>query len=158
MSRSRFTDSGMIWMRNLRRVKALRIYKIPYLIVMILLLSQISVIAGGMGKWWKNQEIVNKLQLSSQQVDSIEKIFNQHKDKLHETKKELLIKEKELNQKLNNSEANRDEISKLAEELDTLKLELRKNYRSMQLEIREVLNPEQREILQSLWSSRKHKK
>ena len=64
---------------------------------MILLLSQISVFAGGMGKWWKNTEIVNKLQLTSQQVQSIEQIFNLHKGKLGEKKRSLLIKDKEFN-------------------------------------------------------------
>ncbi len=148
----------MIWKKNLRRDKALRISKIPYLIIMILLLSQISVFEGGMGKWWKNKEIVNKLQLTSGQVQSIEQIFNLHKGKLNEKKKVLLIKEKELNQKLKDPEANRAEINELAEQVDLLKLQLRKKHRNMQLEIRELLNPEQRKILYNIWSNRKHKK
>lgn len=148
----------MIWKKNLRRDKALRISKIPYLIIMILLLSQISVFAGGMGKWWKNKAIVNKLQLTSGQVQSIEQIFNLHKGKLNEKKRSLLIKEKELNQKLKDPEANRAEINELAEQVDLLKLQLRKKHRNMQLEIRELLTPEQRKILYNIWSNRKHKK
>lgn len=148
----------MIWKKNLRRDKALRISKIPYLIIMILLLSQISVFAGGMGKWWKNKAIVNKLQLTSGQVQSIEQIFNLHKGKLNEKKRSLLIKEKELNQKLKDPEANRADINELAEEVDLLKLQLRKKHRNMQLEIRELLTPEQRKILYNIWSNRKHKK
>jgi len=148
----------MIWKKNLRRDKALRISKIPYLIIMILLLSQISVFAGGMGKWWKNTEIVNKLQLTSQQVQSIEQIFNLHKGKLGEKKRSLLIKDKELNQKLKDPEADRGEINELAEEVDLLKLQLRKIHRIMQLEIREVLTPEQRKILYNIWSNKKYKK
>ncbi len=148
----------MIWKKNLRRDKALRISKIPYLIIMILLLSQISVFAGGMGKWWKNKEIVNKLQLTSGQVQSIEQIFNLHKGKLNEKKRSLLIKEKELNQKIKDPEANRADINELAEEVDLLKLQLRKKHRNMQLEIRELLTPEQRKILYNIWSNRKHKK
>lgn len=148
----------MIWKKNLRRDKALRISKIPYLIIMILLLSQISVFAGGMGKWWKNKEIVNKLQLTSQQVQSIEQIFNLHKGKLGEKKRSLLIKDKELNQKLKDPEADRGEINELAEEVDLLKLQLRKIHRIMQLEIREVLTPEQRKILYNIWSNKKYKK
>ncbi len=148
----------MIWKKNLRRDKALRISKIPYLIIMILLLSQISVFAGGMGKWWKNTEIVNKLQLTSQQVQSIEQIFNLHKGKLGEKKRSLLIKDKELNQKLKDPEADRGEINELAEEVDLLKLQLGKIHRIMQLEIREVLTPEQRKILYNIWSNKKYKK
>ena len=148
----------MIWKKNLRRDKALRISKIPYLIIMILLLSQISVFAGGMGKWWKNTEIVNKLQLTSQQVQSIEQIFILHKGKLGEKKRSLLIKDKELNQKLKDPEADRGEINELAEEVDLLKLQLRKIHRIMQLEIREVLTPEQRKILYNIWSNKKYKK
>ena len=148
----------MIWKKNLRRDKALRISKIPYLIIMILLLSQISVFAGGMGKWWKNKEIVNKLQLTSAQVQSIEQIFNLHKGKLNEKKRSLLIKDKELNQKLKDPEADRGEINELAEEVDLLKLQLRKIHRIMQLEIREVLTPEQRKILYNIWSNKKYKK
>ncbi len=125
---------------------------------MILLLSQISVFAGGMGKWWKNTEIVNKLQLTSQQVQSIEQIFNLHKGKLGEKKRSLLIKDKELNQKLKDPEADRGEINELAEEVDLLKLQLRKIHRIMQLEIREVLTPEQRKILYNIWSNKKYKK
>ncbi len=125
---------------------------------MILLLSQISVFAGGMGKWWKNTEIVNKLQLTSQQVQSIEQIFNLHKGKLGEKKRSLLIKDKELNQKLKDPEADRGEINELAEEVDLLKLQLRKKHRIMQLEIREVLTPEQRKILYNIWSNKKYKK
>lgn len=111
-----------------------------------------------MGKWWKNKEIVNKLQLTSGQVQSIEQIFNLHKGKLNEKKRSLLIKEKELNQKLKDPEANRADINELAEEVDLLKLQLRKKHRNMQLEIRELLNPEQRKILYNIWSNRKHKK
>ncbi len=148
----------MIWKKNLRRDKALRISKIPYLIIMILLLSQISVFAGGMGKWWKNKEIVNKLQLTSAQVQSIEQIFILHKGKLNEKKRSLLIKDKELNQKLKDPEADRGEINELAEEVDLLKLQLRKIHRIMQLEIREVLTPEQRKILYNIWSNKKYKK
>ena len=125
---------------------------------MILLLSQISVFAGGMGKWWKNTEIVNKLQLTSQQVQSIEQIFNLHKGKLGEKKRSLLIKDKELNQKLKDPEADRGEINELAEEVDLLKLQLGKIHRIMQLEIREVLTPEQRKILYNIWSNKKYKK
>jgi len=111
-----------------------------------------------MGKWWKNKEIVNKLQLTSGQVQSIEQIFNLHKGKLNEKKRSLLIKEKELNQKLKDPEANRADINELAEEVDLLKLQLRKKHRNMQLEIRELLTPEQRKILYNIWSNRKHKK
>jgi len=42
--------------------------------------------------------------------------------------------------------------------VDLLKLQLRKKHRNMQLEIREVLNPEQRKILYNIWSNRQHKK
>jgi len=148
----------MIWKRDLRRDKALRISKTPYLILMILLLSQISVFAGPMGKWWKNTEIVNKLQLTSQQVNNIEQVFSLHKGKLSEKKKSLIIKEKELNQKLKDSEANSNEINELAEDVDLLKIELRKIHRNMRLEIREVLTPDQRKILYDIWSNKSYKK
>ncbi|NIP38310.1 MAG: periplasmic heavy metal sensor [Candidatus Dadabacteria bacterium] len=125
---------------------------------MILLLSQISVFAGGMGKWWKNKEIVTKLQLTSSQVDNIEKVFDLHKAKLNETKQNIIQKERELNKKYKDPKANKQEIDELADQVDLLKLQLRKIHRNMQLEIREVLSPDQRKMLYDEWSNRKHKK
>ncbi|NIS09657.1 MAG: periplasmic heavy metal sensor [Candidatus Dadabacteria bacterium] len=136
----------------------MRISLWPYLILMILLLSQISVFAGGMGKWWKNKEIVTKLQLTSSQVDNIEKVFDLHKAKLNETKQNIIQKERELNKKYKDPKANKQEIDELADQVDLLKLQLRKIHRNMQLEIREVLSPDQRKMLYDEWSNRKHKK
>ncbi len=111
-----------------------------------------------MGKWWKNKEIVNKLQLTTVQVNKIEQIFNLHKAKLSETKKSIIQKQNELNQKLKDPNADKQEIAQLADQTDLLKIQLGKIHRNMRLEIREVLSPDQRTLLYDEWSNRKHKK
>lgn len=136
----------------------MRIYSLRYLIIAIILLTPISAFAGHKGKWWKDKEIANKMHLTSQQVEQIEQIFEKHKEKLDKNRELLLEKEKQLNEKLKDAESNRAEINKLADEMDILKLVLKKNYRIMQLEIREILNPEQRNILYTIWSERRHGK
>ncbi len=122
------------------------------------MISQIPAFAGAKYKWWKNSDVVSNLQLSPAQVSTIEQIFNLHKTKLHETKQFIIQKQKELNQKLKDPQSDKQEISNLAEQVDVLKLQLGKIHRNMQLEIREVLTPDQRKKLHEMWSGRKHKK
>lgn len=136
----------------------MRIFRLRYLIIAIILFAPVSTIAGHKGKWWKNKEIVDKMQLTSQQVEQIEQIFEKHREKLDKNRKLLIEKEKQLNEKLKDAKSNRAEINKLADEMDILKLVLKKNYRIMQLEIREILNTEQRNILYTIWSERRHGK
>ena len=110
-----------------------------------------------MGKWWKNKKIADKLELTTAQVNTIEQIFNLHKTKLNETKQSIIQKQNELNRKLKDSKTNKNEITQLADQVDLLNLQLRKINRNMRLEIREVLTPEQREMLYDEWSNRKHR-
>ena len=101
-------------------------------------------------KWWKNQKIVDELELTNSQVDQIEKIFSSHKSKMLEVHFKLRKKDEELSKKARNPNSTRKEILRLTNEVESIKGELRDIRVDMLLRIRDVLSPQQRGKLQEI--------
>ncbi|HEX3036753.1 MAG TPA: periplasmic heavy metal sensor [Thermodesulfobacteriota bacterium] len=101
-------------------------------------------------KWWKNQKIVDELELTNRQVDRIEEIFSSHKSKMLELHSKLRKKDEELSKKARNPNSTREEILQLTDEVENIKGELRDIRVDMLLRIRDVLSPQQRAKLQEI--------
>ncbi|MGQ0792677.1 MAG: Spy/CpxP family protein refolding chaperone [Deltaproteobacteria bacterium] len=123
---------------------------LPLLLALVCSLTSLAY-GGEKGiKWWKNQEIVAELNLSSGQVSSIENIFASTRDRLISLTSELRQKEGELGSLIRDPNATQQQVLTLTNEVEGLKGELRKSEVRMFLEIRDVLNSEQREMLHKI--------
>ena len=101
-------------------------------------------------KWWKNQKIVDELELTNSQVDQIEEIFSSHKGQMLKLHSKLREKDGELKDKARNPNSTREELLQLTDEVESIKGELRDIRVDMLLRIRDVLSPQQRGKLQEI--------
>jgi len=95
-------------------------------------------------KWWKNNEIIEQLGLTSDQGNQIEKIFVSNKGQIIELKSMLKVKQKSLRSLIRDPHSSREEVLILNDEVDRIKSRLKRLRLDMLLKIREVLSPEQR--------------
>ena len=107
---------------------------------------------GGFGsaKWWKDAEVVKELNLTKDQADLIEQIFNGSKDQIADLNTQLKQKQSEFRSKIQDPNSSRDEVLKLNDQVVDLKTKLKRLRLDMLLKIREVLTPEQRQELHKI--------
>jgi len=108
----------------------------------------------GMGAWWKNSEIVKKLELSEAQVSQIEQTFLEHRLLLVDLRADLERQELRLQPLL---DADRPDEAKVIAQIDLVtaaRAKLDKENAMMLLAIRRVLSVEQWKKLQALQQER----
>ncbi len=110
----------------------------------------------GLGKWWKNSEIVRELGLSEAQTNQIEQVFFEQRLKLIDLRAELERQETRLQPLI---EADQPEEAKVSAQIDQVlaaRGRLEKANAMMMLAIRRVLSVEQWKKLQSLQEKHDH--
>jgi Spy/CpxP family protein refolding chaperone len=121
------------------------------LTVSVLLLSAAAALAqapGVEGKWWKRPRIADALQLSADQVDQLEKIFARVKPKLIDLRADLQKKQFAYDQAMTGAqEADRKTVEGLIEAREAARSALQKELALMELDMKQVLRPDQREKL-----------
>ena len=133
--------------RKLRK----KIFFILFTFCFVLIANPLSAKSYGNKRlWWKNKEVVNKLDLSENQVKAIDKIYSSHKRQIIIYNKEIDKKTSELKKLIKNPSSTRDQVLELTEEINALESERHKLKVQMLWEIREVLNPGQREQLREI--------
>ncbi|MBP1774370.1 MAG: hypothetical protein H6Q86_376 [candidate division NC10 bacterium] len=108
----------------------------------------------GPGAWWRNSEVVKKIELSEAQVGQIEKTFLEHRLRLVDLRADLDKEELRLQPLL---DADRPDEAKVAAQLDLIiaaRGKLDKANALMLLAVRRVLSPEQWRTLQALQQER----
>lgn len=108
----------------------------------------------GLGKWWKNSDVVAKLQLSDAQIKQIEDTFLDHRLKLIDLHAEVERQEARLQPLI---EADQPDEAKVGAQIDLLiaaRGKLEKANTMMMLAIRKVLTVEQWKKLQSIEQER----
>lgn len=107
---------------------------------------------GGFGsaKWWKDAEVAKELNLTKDQADLIEQIFNGSKDQIADLYSQLKQKQSEFRSKIEDPNSSRDEVLELNDQVVDLKTKLKRLRLDMLLKIREVLTPEQRQNLHKI--------
>ncbi len=101
-------------------------------------------------KWWKDPKIVKELELTAGQINRIERIFRSEKQRIRKLNYTLNAKETELSKALRNPEVSRDTIMRLTDEVEMIRSQLTRSKVEMFLNIKEVLDPEQRQKLHSI--------
>ncbi len=102
------------------------------------------------GKWWKNPNIAQKLNLSEEQVNKIDSIFLTYMDKLIDLKAQLEKKELLFKNTIVNDNFDRDKVLALFDDIAALKTKIKREGFLMKLDIRDQLTPEQRAQLKTM--------
>ena len=120
-------------------------------VLLFTLFFTISVFAGknkDKKLWWRDGQVVEELELTSEQVENIETIFQRYKGEIKYFHKELNEKENKLKKLIENSNSTKEEVMEVTDKINILKAAGQKLKVNMFWEIREVLTPKQREQLQ----------
>ena len=99
------------------------------------------------GKWWKRPRIAKQLDLSADQVAQLEKIFAGSKPKLIDLRAEFEKKQFDYDQSMQSDDVDRKQLEAKIEAREQARAALQKELALMELDMKKVLNPEQREKL-----------
>ncbi len=115
----------------------------------ILFLDAPGVMAQGTaeGKWWKRPRVARQLDLSADQVAQLEKIFARSKPKLIDLRADFEKKQFDYDQSMQNDDVERAELEAKIEAREQARAALQKELALMELDMKKVLSPEQREKL-----------
>jgi Spy/CpxP family protein refolding chaperone len=112
-----------------------------------ILLSSVLAAQGIDGKWWKRPRIARELQLSADQTADLEKIFARSKPKLIDLRADLEKKQFAYDQAMLEDDVDRKAIETMIEAREDARAALQKELSLMQLDMKQVLKPDQRERL-----------
>jgi Spy/CpxP family protein refolding chaperone len=102
------------------------------------------------GKWWRRPRIAQELQLSRDQAAELEKIFARSKPKLIDLRADLEKKQFDYDQAMLDEKADRKAIESKIEVREQARAALQKELSLMELDMKQVLKPDQRERLMRL--------
>jgi Spy/CpxP family protein refolding chaperone len=104
----------------------------------------------GLGAWWKNSEIVSKLQLSDEQVKKISQTFLDHKLKLIDLQADLEKQELRLQPLMDIDQPDESKVGAQIDLITAARGRLEKQNAMMMLDIRRWLSVEQWKKLKSI--------
>ena len=99
----------------------------------------------GDGKWWKRPRIVQALGLTAAQSSELEKIFAKSRPKLIDLKADLEKKQFAYEQAMSAEKVDRQDVEAKIESREQARAKLQKELSLMELDMKQVLTPEQRE-------------
>jgi Spy/CpxP family protein refolding chaperone len=99
------------------------------------------------GKWWKRPRIAQELQLSADQTAELEKIFAHSKPKLIDLRADFEKKQFDYDQAMQSDDVDRKALEAKIEAREQARAALQKELALMELDMKQVLKPEQREKL-----------
>jgi Spy/CpxP family protein refolding chaperone len=99
------------------------------------------------GKWWKRPRVARQLNLSAGQVAELEKIFARSKPKLIDLRADFEKKQFDYDQAMQSDDSSREALEAKIEAREQARAALQKELALMELDMKKVLNPEQREKL-----------
>jgi Spy/CpxP family protein refolding chaperone len=102
------------------------------------------------GKWWKRPRIAQALALTPAQTAELEKIFAAHKPNLIDLKAALEKRQFEYEQAMTAEKPDRKLVESTIEAREQARARLQTELSLMELDMRKVLTPEQREKAQAL--------
>jgi Spy/CpxP family protein refolding chaperone len=95
------------------------------------------------GKWWKRPRIAERIGLTGEQSDQIEKIFRASRPRLIDLKADLEKKQLGLESALDDRAADRSDVEKRIDDVENARKDLQKERALMILDMKQVLSPEQ---------------
>jgi Spy/CpxP family protein refolding chaperone len=102
------------------------------------------------GKWWKMPRVVEGANLTPQQIEQIEAIFLEHRKNLIDLTATLQKAQLDFKALVEKDIIDRDAVMTKLEEISRSRAEIMKMTVVMQLDINEVLTPEQRTTLKKM--------
>ena len=102
------------------------------------------------GKWWKRPRIAQELQLTADQEAQLEKIFAKSKPRLIDLRADLEKKQFDYEQTMQGETADRQALEAKIDAREEARASLQKELALMELDMKQVLKPEQRERLMRL--------
>jgi Spy/CpxP family protein refolding chaperone len=98
---------------------------------------------GMMGEWWKNSELAQKLQLTDQQKQQLDKVFYDHRMKLIDFQADLEKQDLKLQTLLDEDTPNESQVSTQVDQELAAKSKLEREFTMMNLDLRKVLTVDQ---------------
>lgn len=111
----------------------------------------------GDGKWWKRPRVVQALGLTSSQASELEKIFAKSRPKLIDLKADLEKKQFAFEQAMGGDRVDRQDVEAKIEAREQARAKLQKELALMELDMKQILTPEQREKLSQLREENRQK-
>jgi Spy/CpxP family protein refolding chaperone len=102
------------------------------------------------GKWWKRPRVVQALALTPQQTAELEKIFAKSRPKLIDLKADLEKRQFDYEQAMGAEKVDRSQVEAAIEAREQARARLQKELALMELDMKQVLTPAQREKAQQL--------
>lgn len=102
------------------------------------------------GKWWKRPRVVQALALTPAQTSELEKIFAKSRPNLIDLKADLEKKQFAYEQAMGAEKVDRAQVEAAIEAREQSRARLQKELALMELDMKQVLTPEQREKAQEL--------
>ncbi|MEA2462743.1 MAG: hypothetical protein QOJ98_490 [Acidobacteriota bacterium] len=102
------------------------------------------------GKWWRREEIAQKLELNREQQRRLDEIFQAVADELIDGKAQVIKLELQLRGELDRTQLRRPEIQRIATQLNTARGRLFERELMMLVDMRGVLEEEQWQRLQDM--------
>lgn len=102
------------------------------------------------GKWWKRPRIVQALGLTPTQTSELEKIFAKSRPRLIDLKADLEKKQFAYEQAMGADKVDRQQVEAAIEAREQSRARLQKELALMELDMKQVLTPEQREKAQEM--------
>ena len=96
-----------------------------------------------MGQWWKNPEIVSKLQLTDSQVAQLNQVFFDHKMRLIDYGAEMEKQDLKLQTLLDEDQPNEGQVSGQVDQVLAARGKLEREFTMMSLNLRKVLSVDQ---------------
>lgn len=101
-------------------------------------------------KWWKDPQIVSELNLSEEQVKSIDEIFSKYKKRFVGYQKKLRNSEVELKKELQDPNVTKQEVLKTIDRIEDTKAAYIRTKVEMYLKVKDVLTPQQETTLHKI--------
>jgi Spy/CpxP family protein refolding chaperone len=96
-----------------------------------------------MGKWWRNPDVVSKLQLSDAQVSQLNQVFFNHKMKLIDYGADMEKQDLKLQNLLDADQPDESQVSAQVDQVLTARGKLEREFTMMSLNLRKQLSLEQ---------------
>jgi hypothetical protein len=109
-----------------------------------------------MGKWWKNSDIAQRLQLNSGQVSQLDEIYYQHRLKLIDYGAEMEKQDMKLQNLLDADVPNEGQISSQVDQVLAARGRLEREFTMMNLDLRKVLSLDQWKQLKTMHAEHGH--
>jgi Spy/CpxP family protein refolding chaperone len=109
-----------------------------------------------MGKWWKNSDIAQKLQLNSGQVSQLDEIYYQHRLKLIDYGADMEKQDMKLQSLLDADVPNEGQINTQVDQVLSARGKLEREFTMMNLDLRKVLSLDQWKQLKTMHAEHGH--